>query len=56
MLKGSSVALERIEGVFINPPPTSPQANDDLMCEFSEDVYDEIASHLEGYGNIRPSE
>jgi len=56
MLKGSSVALERIEGVFIHPPPTSPQANDDLMCEFSEDVYDEIASHLEGYGNIRPSE
>ena len=56
MLKGSLLALERIEGVFINPPPTSPQANDDLICEFSEDVCDEIVSHLEGYGNIRPSE
>lgn len=55
MLKGASLALERIEGVFINPPPTSPRANDDLAWEFSDDVREEIVSHLGGYGNLRPS-
>ena len=53
LLKGSALALEQIEGVFTNPPPTAPRANDDLLIEFSSGLFDDIVSQVEGYGNIK---
>ena len=55
-LFGSSVLVQQLESVFINPVPTLPLAMDDLTCGFSEDLREEVVSLVDGYGVVKSSE
>ena len=48
--------LEKVEGIFTNPPSSLPHAGPDLTAEFSPDVLTDITSHMEGYGTVKSGE
>ena len=52
-MQGCSLALEKVEAVFTNPPASLPSAEPDLTAEFSQDVFSDITSHLEEFGTVK---
>ena len=56
LLRGCSLTLDQVEGVFINPPPSIPRANDDLGSQFSSELREDITSEVGGYGSIMSGE
>ena len=46
LLREAKLTLDLIEGVFTNPPPTLPNAQNDLRCTFQSDVTDEMADSI----------
>ena len=48
--------LEKVEGIFTDPPSSFPHARPDLAAEFSPDLLTDITSHMEGYGTIKSGE
>jgi hypothetical protein len=53
LLQGCGLPLERVEGVFTNPPPLLPRAGPDLTADFSQDLHSDITSYLEAFGTIK---
>ena len=51
--QGCGLALEKVEGVFTNPPPLLPRAGPDLTADFSQDLHSDITSYLEGFGTVK---
>ena len=52
-MQGSSLALDKVEAVFTNPPATLPSAEPDLTVEFSQGVFSDMTSHLEEFGAVK---
>ena len=52
-VKGCSLALDKVEAVFTNPPSSEPSAGPDLSVDFSKEVFSDITSHLDEFGMIK---
>lgn len=56
LIEGSSLALEQVEGVFINLPHLELQAKDDLRFDLSRELRDDVVSNVAALGKVYSGE